>query len=101
VSRVKPAELPSGLPAVSTVKARGSSLAVDRTGAVFLSGDLGNHWESVAKQWSGRAVAIRVEPAVGTNESAQRSPAVVFEIVNDQGQVWVSADGRIWKAKQI
>jgi hypothetical protein len=41
VSRVKPAELPSGLPAVSTVKARGSSLAVDRTGAVFLSGDLG------------------------------------------------------------
>ncbi|MGC1462209.1 MAG: zf-HC2 domain-containing protein [Terracidiphilus sp.] len=98
-SRVKPAELPSGLPAVSTAKAQGSTLAVDRTGLVFLSEDSGRHWESIALQWSGRAVAIRVEPVVGANENAEPSAAVIFEIVNDQGQVWLSTDGRNWKAK--
>jgi photosystem II stability/assembly factor-like uncharacterized protein len=98
-SRVKSAELPSGLPAASTAKAQGSTLAVDGTGSVFLSEDSGRHWESVAQQWSGRAVAIRVEPVVGANENAEPSAAAIFEIVNDQGQVWLSTDGRNWKAK--
>ena len=73
-------------------------MAVDGAGGVFVSGDAGSHWESVAKQWSGRAVGVRLQtPEAG--ESTTYSAGAVFEIVNDQGQVWVSTDGRYWKAK--
>ncbi len=99
VSQAKPTELPSGLPAVSTARRHGSSLAVDGSGLVFLSEDSGISWESVAKQWSGRAVAIRVEPVMGGNERAESWRAGIFEIVNDQGQVWMSTDGRNWQSK--
>jgi photosystem II stability/assembly factor-like uncharacterized protein len=71
-------------------------VAVDGTGAVYLSEDAGSHWESVAKQWSGRVVAVRMQTAAGLVVPVQ---SAVFEIVNDRGQVWVSADGRAWKAK--
>jgi photosystem II stability/assembly factor-like uncharacterized protein len=97
--KAKQAALPSGSPAVSTATASQFMLAVDQAGAVFHSEDSGIHWERVARQWSGRAVAVRVQSTVGANTSAAPSPNVVFEIVNDQGQVWVSRDGRIWKAK--
>jgi hypothetical protein len=97
--RVNSPTLPSGLPALSTATTRSYALAVDRAGAVFLSEDSGSHWESITKQWTGRAVTIRVEPVVSARESATVSPAAVFEITNDQGQVWVSTGGRIWKAK--
>jgi hypothetical protein len=70
-------------------------------GMVLLSKGLGNPWEKVAKRWSGRAVANPVEPVVGRNESAEPLPAAVFEIVNDRGQIWVTTDRIIWKAKWI
>ncbi len=90
--------LPSGLPAVSTMSAQGLTLAVDGTGGVFVSEGAGHDWESVAKQWSGRAVAVRLQTAAA-GEGASRSASTIFEIVNDQGEIWVSTDGRNWKAK--
>jgi hypothetical protein len=99
VYRANPPELPSGLLAISTASAQHSMLAVDRLGSVFLSEDSGIHWESVATQWSGRVVAVRVEPAADATSGAAQSLAPTFEVVNDQGRVWVSTGGRIWNAK--
>jgi hypothetical protein len=100
VYKGKEAELPSGLAVVSTASSQHRTLAVDKAGSVFLSEDSGGHWESVARQWSGQAVAVRMQAAARANPSgAAPSPEAVFEIVNDQGQVWVSTDGRTWKAK--
>lgn len=111
--------LPSGLTAVSTATAQHRTLAIDRAGALFLREDSGKHWESVVRQWTGRAVEVRVKPlwnAVsagssfgvaaehGTNQPAAVKPALiappaaVFEIVNDLGQIWASVDGKTWKA---
>jgi len=99
VYKASPAGLPSGLPAVSTASAQRSLVAIDRMGAVFLSEDSGSHWDSVANQWSGRAVAVRVQPAVDANSGTEQTGPPIFEIVNDQGMVWVSSGGRVWKAK--
>ena len=99
VYKASPAELPSGLPAVSTASAERSMVAIDRMGAVYLSGDSGRHWENVATQWSGRAVAVRLQPAAEANSGTVETGPPVFEIVNDQGQIWVSTGGRIWTAK--
>jgi hypothetical protein len=99
VYTAKPTELPSGLPALSGAAAQRSMLAVDSAGGVYLSEGSGIHWESVAKQWTGRAVSVRVQPRLDEYHGAAPLPAAVFEIVNDQGQVWVSTGGRIWKAK--
>ena len=98
VYKAKAAGLPSGLAAVSTAVAQHSVLAVDKAGSVFLSGDSGIHWESVARQWNGRAVAVRTQAAAqaGASGGAGSSEAG-FELVNDQGQVWASADGKTWK----
>jgi hypothetical protein len=90
--------LPSGLVMVSTVIAEHKVLAVDKAGSVFLSADAGVHWESIGRQWSGRAVAVRSQAEV--KPSADRgAPENTFELVNEEGQVWTSPDGRSWKAK--
>jgi hypothetical protein len=108
--------LPSGLPAVSIASAGHLMLAVDQAGALFLSEDQGGTWEPVLKQWTGRAVAVRRQAAgSGNAETAPAAeaetpgnaagtatapqPAAAFEILNDQSQVWASADGKIWIAK--
>jgi hypothetical protein len=96
VYKTRPVELPSGLPTVSAVTVRDRRLAVDRVGGVFLSEDSGSHWESVEKQWNGRAVTVRLQ-AAGAQDGA--TPAAVLEIVNDQGQVWTSTDGKTWTAQ--
>jgi hypothetical protein len=85
--------LPSGLAAVSTAMAQQHALAIDQAGTLYLSEDAGSHWEPVARQWTGRAVAVRFRPALNGNAAAK------FEISNDQGTVWVSADGRTWQAQ--
>jgi magnesium-transporting ATPase (P-type) len=81
--------LPSGLPAISRATRLTATVALDKAGAVFISTDSGGHWESVARQWSDKAVAVRMQ----TNTTG------VYELVNDKGLVWVSTDGRIWTAK--
>ena len=100
VYKAKAAGLPSGLAAVSTAVAEHSVLAVDKAGSVFLSEDSGSHWESVARQWNGRAVAVRTQAAAKANASgAAGSSEAGFELVNDQGHVWASTDGKTWKIK--
>ncbi len=111
-----PTHLPSALPAVSIAPAGHLMLAIDRAGALFLSEDSGATWEPVTKQWTGRAVEVRRQsegagkseapPAAGANPAGDTSgsgaasqPGAVFQLLNDQSQVWVSADGRVWAAK--
>jgi hypothetical protein len=108
--------LPSGLPAVSEASAGHLMLAIDQAGALFLSDDSGSTWEPVTQQWTGRAVAVRRQ-ATGSGNAATApaaeaetagntagtgtapGPAAIFEILNDQSQVWASADGKVWTAK--
>jgi hypothetical protein len=97
--KAKTAALPSGLLSVSTETTQGRTIAVDEAGGVFLSEDAGGRWVSVAKQWNGRVVAVHLQTKLGANAGIADASAGVFEIVNDQGLVWVSTDGRIWKAK--
>lgn len=98
--RARPTVLPSGLPSVSTATVEHSVLGVDRTGDVFLSEDSGAHWQTIARQWDGRAVAVRMVEAGKKDEAdgKEKSPAK-FELVNDEGKVWVSSDGRTWTVK--
>jgi hypothetical protein len=94
-------ELPSGLAVVSTASSQHETLAIDKAGTVFVREGSGGPWERVAKQWTGHAVAVRMQADLGVNRSGNApSPEAVFEIVNDLSQVWVSTDGRTWKAKQ-
>jgi hypothetical protein len=94
-------------------------LSLDQAGTLFLSEDAGRNWKSVAPQWNGRAIQVRIqqaqnsvdgaydEPAAGgaadkLKDSAAHAPALsttVFEIVNDNNQIWVSTDGKNWNAK--
>jgi hypothetical protein len=107
--------LPSGLPAVSMASAGQRMLAIDQAGTLFLSEDQGGTWEPVTRQWTGHAVVVRrqatvsgeVAPAfapettgnTSADTSAASRPAPVFEILNDQSQIWLSTDGKIWIAK--
>ena len=79
--------LPSGLAAISTATVRQRMLAIDVAGALFLSEDGGKHWESVARQWTGRATAVRVQAGAG---------GAVFQLTNVSGFSWTSADGKTW-----
>lgn len=106
--------LPGGLPLVSTAAAGRTTLAIDAVGALFLSSDLGKTWEPVEATWKGKATKVRLaQPAQGAFgvgghlfKGAKEKSAngvstlnVLFEIVNDKNDVWISADGKTWSAK--
>ena len=108
--------LPSGLPAISIAHKGPRMLAIDNAGALFLSEDSGANWDPVTTQWAGRAVLVRksaeppsaaVTPPADNSKVAGDSPDsgvplesnTVFELLNDQGQLWWSTDGRIWSTK--
>jgi hypothetical protein len=91
----KSIKLPSGQMAVSTAIVEKRILAVDLAGTLYLSTDIGKHWQTVAQQWTGRAIEVRAPKAF----SDPNSQAVAFDLVNDSGLTWVSADGNTWKAK--
>lgn len=96
--------LPSGLPSNVDVYSRGHWLALDRAGTLFTLMAEGD-WRSVTPQWTGRATGLRNVStsqdgtAVSPNSSDSTSVTVLFELVNDAGQVWTSADGRTWLPK--
>ena len=110
-----PFRLPSGLTVVSMVASGHRTLAIDQAGALFLSEDSAGTWEHVSRQWTGRAVTVRMRaaapaypsaaPAAGqfgvnpANNGPAPSPAPIFEILNDKSQLWFSTDGRIWLPK--
>jgi hypothetical protein len=93
---MKAIHLPGGLPAVSTAEAGHRRLAIDQAGALFLSLDAGNHWKIVAQQWTGRAVNVRCQM---TSNGTETEPTQLFELFNDQSQIWLSTDGETWIAK--
>jgi hypothetical protein len=93
--KTNPPKLPSGLAAVSRATAQNLVLEIDLEGALFLSGDSGEHWEPVARQWTGRAVEVRAK----TGLSGTTATAGKFELKNEVGAIWVSADGKIWAAQ--
>jgi hypothetical protein len=110
----KQIHLPSGLPALSIASSDRRMLAIDKKGTLFFSDDSGLAWEKVKRQWTGRAILVRrktaedaAPPAATAPESAGSAsvsdalshPETVFELVNDQSELWLSADGRIWSAK--
>jgi len=114
VHMTTPIHLPSRLPALSIASSDRRSLAIDKKGELFFSDDSGSTWKKVKRQWTGRAILVRrkttadVTPAAATApESVGSAPATdslsqsetVFELVNDQSELWLSADGRIWTAK--
>ena len=90
-----PPKLPSGLPAVSTATVQHLTLKIDLAGTLFLSDDSGEHWEPVTRQWTGRAVEVRAK----TGLSGNTATAGVFELINDAGSIWASADGKTWSAQ--
>ena len=106
--------LPGGMRAVSTASADHRTLAIDESGELFLSEDSGRTWHKVKRQWDGRAILVRrhanavdttgATPAPETGENPATlgclsQPETVFELVNDQNQVWISVDGKTWTAK--
>jgi len=106
--------LPSGLDVASIASQNHRILAIDKGGSVFLSDDGGGAWRDVTPQWTGRAVLVRTRtiqasgaaPAPAAESSAPAaaaapsapSAALVFELVNDQNEVWQSTDGLAWAA---
>jgi hypothetical protein len=112
---VKGIQLPSSLPVISSIEAHRILLALDARGTLFLSRDSGRQWEQVPAQWSGHAMKLRISdtPSGATSSDkaeeaeaapvakAKKSPlpAPLFEIVNDGGATWQSADGKTWTSK--
>jgi hypothetical protein len=114
-----PLNLPSGLNTLSSASSPHQTVAIDLAGGVFFSEDAGISWKAVTPQWSGRAVLVRFQEGFKANHAAQSvggpvsaangltggavagalTSAGQFEIVNEKGQVWLSADGQNWKAK--
>lgn len=88
-------QLPNGAEAVSSAVIPHRALAIDQAGVLFLSQDDGQHWEPVARQWTGRAIQVRAaSPA-----SDPLAPVRTFELMNEAGLTWQSADGKVWAAK--
>lgn len=94
--------LPSGLAAVSIATAQHRTVAIDPQGTLFVRENSLANWEPVFRQWTGHAVRVRLkqlpEGSVAVDAGVQ-SAAPAFEIVNDSNQVWVSQDGKTWKAE--
>jgi hypothetical protein len=90
-----PPKLPSGLTAVSSATVQHLTLEIDLAGTLFFSDDSGEHWEPVARQWTGRAIEVRAK----TGLSGNTATAGVFELKNDAGSTWASADGKTWSAQ--
>ena len=89
---------------------------------MFVSTDHGEHWVKAPSQWQGKAVAVQLDSplsaetfrslkqtaaansasSVGGPVPAQAPMAApsVFELRNEQGQVWLSSDqGKTWRLK--
>ena len=92
--------LPSGRAALSSADSGGRTIALDANGALFLSEDSSRKWEPVKAQWTGKAVLVRalqVHASPSTVFAIEQTPR--FELVTDTLQTWVSADGKMWTAK--
>ena len=93
--RVNSPKLPSGLATISRASARNLMLEIDRSGALFLSYDSGEHWQPVPQQWTGRAIEVRTK----TSLSGNTAPEMKFDLKNETGSTWASADGKTWTTR--
>lgn len=92
--------LPNGAEALSVASAEKRVIAIDTSGALFLSEDSGKHWQPVPMQWTGRAVLVRnLQSHAQAAAGFEASPATRFELVNDELETWISADGKTWTAQ--
>lgn len=105
-----PINLPSKKPVAVQLNAGSRTLALDNTGALFLTYDQGKHWTSVKTQWSGKAVQLsfattpsrlyQVQPSQTQTQTQQTSvPISGFELTTATGAVWLSSDGLTWRAR--
>jgi hypothetical protein len=126
-SQYQTLSLPNGISAVSVAGGARVVLAVERdgAGALYRSLDGGEHWTPVDTQWRGKAISVEVRrtgadsvprnllptagvvagnPAVRASAMGRmqgRTP-VVFELRNDAGEQWLSADqGKTWHSEGI
>jgi hypothetical protein len=90
VSPPEPRPLPSKLPATITVTSGKVMLAVDATGALFLSRNAGKGWKAVKPAWPGKVVHL-----ISLGEPSQ-APAAVFQLTTDSDSTWLSRDGNHW-----
>ena len=97
------AELPSHLPAETTVSLGKRMLSLDTAGNLYLSRNRGKSWKKVKPQWTG-AVAELALTGTSSDEdlkktkaaSAEKVPAR-FQLTTDDGAQWISGDGTHWR----
>ncbi len=106
-SKKEKASLPNGLGTLSVASSGERTIALDTKGVLFVSEDGGKHWKPVRTQWTGRAVLVRSlntaakGNALGAPGAMKMSPTEKFELVTDDLQTWVSADGTIWTVQAM
>lgn len=93
--------LPNGAEALSVASAEKRVIAIDTSGALFLSEDKGRHWQPVPAQWTGRAVLVRNSQSSPGSAGLLQVPPARFELVNDKLQTWISGDGKTWTAQTL
>lgn len=81
------APLPSGLATRLSAGHGATLLAVDTGSTLFLSEDLGKHWEKVKPLWRAAIQKLVLVPGA--------MPA--FQLTTAVGEVWSSADGKHWR----
>lgn len=98
-------QLPNGQAPVAVARGAERVLALDASGALYLSVDQGSTWKQVPAQWAGHAVAVRLHANAATAASAAPRTATnptnpdLFELSNNQDQIWLSRDGLTWIAR--
>ncbi len=110
--------LPTGSHPAATVATRQRVLAIDPSGALYLSRNAGTLWLPITQQWTGRATSLRlfapqpadaksstgadkITPVTGNAPSSDATtPRPLFELTTDQGALWFSEDGNTWKPRE-
>jgi hypothetical protein len=98
LSKLKGAKLilPGGAEALSVATAGRRTVAIDTTGAVFLSQDAGKRWQLVKAQWTGRPVLVRTKQIALHGAVLSPDEQAQFELVTDKLGTWSSPDGSTW-----
>ncbi len=96
IDKAKSTVLPHGTSALSVATNGGHTIAIDATGAMFLSEDAGKNWVPIARQWTGRAILVRTRQTAAGAGAAPAPPINGFELVTDTLETWESQDGKTW-----